>query len=65
MVGKVVLMKQSVFPAITSLIISTHQPTPRLLKSDVFVPLHFFIFNGQFPIPVYRHRPPPVLGRSS
>jgi len=42
------LTKQSVFPAITSLIVSTHNPTPRLLRADVFIPVHFFIFNGEY-----------------
>ncbi|KAL0250237.1 hypothetical protein I308_102410 [Cryptococcus tetragattii IND107] len=35
----------SVFPPITTRILSTHQPTPRLLQPDVFMPLHFVIFN--------------------
>ncbi|EIW70227.1 hypothetical protein TREMEDRAFT_43819 [Tremella mesenterica DSM 1558] len=35
----------SVFPAITTTITSTHHPTPRLLQPDVFIPLHFLIFN--------------------
>jgi equilibrative nucleoside transporter 1/2/3 len=37
----------SVFPPITTSITSTHVPTPRLLQPTVFIPLHFFLFNGE------------------
>jgi equilibrative nucleoside transporter 1/2/3 len=43
---------QAVFPAITSLIVSTHVPPPRLLRPDVFIPLHFLIFNSEFFYPL-------------
>lgn len=49
--SEIVLNKQSVFPAITSLIVSSHTPTPQLLRADVFIPLHFFVFNGTPPSP--------------
>jgi equilibrative nucleoside transporter 1/2/3 len=37
---------QSVFPPVTTAIISTHVPPPRLLQPSVFIPLHFLIFNS-------------------
>ncbi|OWT42198.1 solute carrier family 29 (equilibrative nucleoside transporter), member 1/2/3 [Cryptococcus neoformans] len=44
-VAWVFVVTLSVFPPITTRILSTHQPTPRLLQPDVFMPLHFVIFN--------------------
>ncbi|WWC85263.1 uncharacterized protein L201_000125 [Kwoniella dendrophila CBS 6074] len=44
-VAYVFIVTLSIFPAVTTTILSTHQPTPRLLQPDVFIPLHFLIFN--------------------
>ncbi|WVQ78261.1 hypothetical protein IAT38_000345 [Cryptococcus sp. DSM 104549] len=44
-VAFVFVVTLSVFPPVTTTILSTHQPTPRLLQPDVFIPLHFLLFN--------------------
>ncbi|TYJ52556.1 hypothetical protein B9479_006846 [Cryptococcus floricola] len=44
-VAWVFIVTLSVFPPITTRILSTHVPTPRLLQPDVFIPLHFVLFN--------------------
>ncbi|WVQ70358.1 uncharacterized protein L199_008585 [Kwoniella botswanensis] len=44
-VAWVFIVTLSIFPPITTMIVSTHQPTPRLLQPDVFIPLHFLLFN--------------------
>ncbi|WVN85188.1 uncharacterized protein L203_100333 [Cryptococcus depauperatus CBS 7841] len=41
----VFMVSLSVFPPVTTRILSTHQPIPRLLQPDIFIPLHFMIFN--------------------
>ncbi|KAK8869994.1 hypothetical protein IAR55_000564 [Kwoniella newhampshirensis] len=44
-VAWVFVVTLSVFPPVTTNILSTHSPVPRLLQPDVFIPLHFLIFN--------------------
>ncbi|WVQ98536.1 hypothetical protein IAU59_005662 [Kwoniella sp. CBS 9459] len=44
-VAWVFVVTLSVFPPVTTTILSTHIPTPRLLQPDVFIPLHFLLFN--------------------
>ncbi|WVW83384.1 hypothetical protein I302_105403 [Kwoniella bestiolae CBS 10118] len=44
-VAWVFIVTLSIFPPITTTILSTQQPTPRLLQPDVFIPLHFLLFN--------------------
>ncbi|WWD15728.1 hypothetical protein CI109_100150 [Kwoniella shandongensis] len=44
-VAWVFVVTLSVFPPVTTKILSTHHPVPRLLQPDVFIPLHFLIFN--------------------
>ncbi|WRT66915.1 uncharacterized protein IL334_003880 [Kwoniella shivajii] len=44
-VAWVFIVTLSIFPPVTTTILSTHQPTPRLLQPDIFIPLHFLIFN--------------------
>ncbi|WVF72400.1 hypothetical protein IAT40_007215 [Kwoniella sp. CBS 6097] len=44
-VAWVFVVTLSVFPPVTTTILSTHVPTPRLLEPDVFIPLHFLLFN--------------------
>ncbi|OCF38777.1 hypothetical protein I317_07433 [Kwoniella heveanensis CBS 569] len=44
-VAWVFVVTLSVFPPVTTTILSTHVPTPRLLQPDVFIPLHFLLFN--------------------
>jgi equilibrative nucleoside transporter 1/2/3 len=38
---------QSVFPPITSRILSVHAVPGRLRQASVFIPFHFFVFNGK------------------
>ncbi|WWC69661.1 uncharacterized protein I206_103604 [Kwoniella pini CBS 10737] len=44
-VAWVFVVTLSIFPPVTTTILSTHKPTPRLLQPDVFIPLHFLLFN--------------------
>ncbi|WWC61367.1 uncharacterized protein I303_103948 [Kwoniella dejecticola CBS 10117] len=44
-VAWVFVVTLSIFPPVTTTILSTHNPTPRLLQPDVFIPLHFLLFN--------------------
>ncbi|WVR04997.1 hypothetical protein IAU60_002009 [Kwoniella sp. DSM 27419] len=44
-VAWVFVVTLSVFPPVTTTILSTRHPVPRLLQPDVFIPLHFLIFN--------------------
>ncbi|RSH95569.1 hypothetical protein EHS25_000661 [Saitozyma podzolica] len=48
-VAWVFVVTLSVFPPITTAIVSTHSPPPRFLQPSVFIPLHFLLFNvGDF-----------------
>ncbi|ORY25751.1 nucleoside transporter-domain-containing protein [Naematelia encephala] len=44
-VAYVFVVTLAVFPPVTASITSVQDPPPRLLRPDVFIPLHFLIFN--------------------
>ena len=46
-VAWVFVVTLSVFPPITTAILSIHAPPPRLLQPAVFIPIHFVVFNSE------------------